>query len=45
MVSGPGNRFQSEFELMGFSPKTGDSIVEQSGTDRRPDVSREIHIG
>ncbi len=45
MVSGPGNRFQSELELMGVSLKNGDSIVEQSGANRRPDVGREIHIG
>jgi hypothetical protein len=38
------NRIQSELELMGLSPKTGDSIMEQSRTDCRPDVDREIHI-
>jgi len=45
MVSGLGTRSQSELELMGFSQKTGDSIVEQSGAGRQPDIGREIHIG
>ncbi len=45
MVSGPENRLQSELELMSFSLKSGNSIVEQSGANRRPDVGREIHIG
>jgi hypothetical protein len=45
MLSGPGNRFQSELELMGFSPESGNSIVEQSGGSRRPDVGREFHVG
>src|SRR5690348_7457722 len=30
---------------MGFSLKTGDSIVEESGAGRQSDVVREIHIG
>jgi len=45
VVSSQGNRFQSELELMGFSQKSGKSIVEQSGSSRGPDVGREIHIG
>jgi len=44
-VRGPWNRFHSDLELMEFSPKTGDSIVEESGADRQPDIGREIHVG
>jgi len=44
-LRGPWNRFHSDLELMEFSPKTGDSIVEEPGADRQPDVGREIHVG
>ena len=45
MVSGPGNRFQSELELKMIGTKRAESVVEQSGVNRRQDVGREIHIG
>ena len=45
VVSGLRNRFQSELELVRFSQKSGDSIVEHSRANYRPDVGRESHVG
>ena len=45
MVSGLGNRFQSEFELVGFSQKSGDSIMKECRASCGPGVIGEIHIG
>jgi hypothetical protein len=45
MFSGPGNRFQSELELMGFSHERWDSLRE-AGILKQPGANgREIHIG
>src|SRR5438034_1567561 len=42
---GPGNRFQSELELMGFAHKSGHSLRKSRMVDQPRANGRETHVG
>ena len=45
VVGGPGNRFQSELDLMGFSQKSRNSLREAGILEQPGANGRETHIG
>ena len=45
VVGGPGNRFQSELELMGFSHEGGHSLRKARTLEQPRANGRETHIG